>query len=220
MHEVPYRAANESDEITYTIDQQQQHSWRFWFNQPDQPIRDVLTGGIYNSFVYHQPESEEEASVGDSALQTAMRLNDWVQRARFYQGGLFVYNRWWHYRRDRLENDPKTYRSPTGDARLYNRAPALMDTRRWRPVPTNRYRPRHLNYPQGLLENPIADHNFNAFERTEWRDDAHSDYLVTKTSFFGEIVQWFPKIYSWWDLFLGEGNAASEGLKIIPIGEE
>ena len=32
--------------------------------------------------------------------------------------------------------------------------------------------------------------------------------------------QWFPKIYSWWDLFLGVGDDTNEGLNIIPIGEE
>ncbi|MCH8541809.1 MAG: alpha/beta hydrolase [Opitutales bacterium] len=217
-----YSAFRERDEISYTVDQQQQHSWRFWFNQPDKAIRDVLDGNIYNNFVYESADDGE--GVGDSAVQKRMRQNDWVHRARFYQGGLFIYNRWWQYRRDRLENDPKVYRSPTGDARLYNRAPALMDPRRWAPAlyaAGNRYRYRRLNYPQGLVANPIADFNFNAFEETEWRRNQHSDYLKTKRGLFSE-GQWFPKIYSWWDLFLGEGITVEDknGLNIIPIGEE
>lgn len=59
------------------------------------------------------------------------------------------------------------------------------------------------------MENPIAnfgviDNNFDA-TLYGWRETKHSDYFDVDNE------MWFPRIYPWYDAFLGSG---------IRIGEE
>lgn len=187
-----YPSASSYHDIEYTWDQQMQHTWRFWFNNPNAPISNVLSGGIYNSYVKR-----------DFPVYTAKRLNDYFWR------GIWA-GRNWHYERNLLESE-NNFRSPMGgdNAPLYNRAPMIMNPRVALDWHTD------LNLALGSIPNPIADSNLNA-ETVGWRSDEHRDYLNVDSE------MWFPKIYSWWDSFLGAGNTVEDknGLNIIPLGEE
>ncbi len=192
-----YSAETADDEITYDTGQMRKQSWLGWFNQAEHSVNEVLTGGIYHSYV---PQ--------DRILETWMRANDHLHR------GVLGYML--HYVRSKLED---RYRGPLDSAGLNSlawRVPALMDVRKKSDFWPPHYGTEDVNLPRGCVESTQLDAISTPATTLNWREKAHSDWCDVVNHRDLKERQWFPKIYKWYKVFLGEGTNPSA----LPIGKE
>lgn len=180
------------DRAFYSTNQLRQQSWAFWFNQAGHDPRAALAGFVYHSYL-----------PGDSALW-AMRLNDFIWRKWSGAVSGLRPQRLWHYYRDRLERRPPVNRAPVGDNRFYDRIPALLQIGHR----TTDYGVADLSPAAGELPHPMAFANYRA-SQGGWTAGAHSDFKDLE----------FPRIWRWWDEFLGYAGRTRRTARLL-LGEE
>ncbi len=182
-----------ANNITYTVEEQKQHSWRFWFNQPDHPADQSLGGSVVNSYI------------NDKSLHHWMRGNCNSRR-----GGS-------HYTREKypalFSNGPTPghWRAPLGTTKtngwgtainspvvniLHSQIPVFM--RAGHRIVNPNYNREHLKYPVGNQTHPLDEAaNISAITHG-WRNDQHSDFAVGEKS-NADADMWFPKIWPWFE---------------------
>lgn len=165
--------------INLTVAEQQQSSWRSWFN-PGTPgsIKSSITGNVINSYFED-----------DGALDVMMandyfwRASDMLDRSDFYE-------------------DPPVYRTSSNLAYLptFVVSGSIYDTGTvaigWF------FEHDQLRKPIGTHVNPLADVNVDA-SQFEWGIDSdtnpnlHSDF----------ITEWYPQMFRWWkEIFVTNGG--------------
>jgi hypothetical protein len=214
-----YTAAAAGDVLNYTVHQQEEHSWRFWFARRRLNLRaEALSGKAYHSYCDT-----------DLVIQDTMADFDFTwygHRDEIRLGGRVVRaarDRRWHYHRDRAQPQPAmgaaVLRAPIPGVAIRDygahtrfELPSLLNQR------TPNYVVGDLNRAIGRIPNPKADYNYNAtdggwraagrFDVTDWRLRNHSDHIGLP----------FPLIYRWFDELLGSGRRGL--LPALQIGDQ
>jgi len=143
---------NPANNITYTVEEQKQHSWRFWFNQPEHPAASSLAGKVVNSHFEF-----------DRALRRYKRMNSRNQRRPSHYHRFEPNN--WNSNRDWPGPVENEWRAPLGVKddgwdtagpvvnQLHNRVPTFLRHGRRR----RNYNRRALHFPVGLYAHPLTD---------------------------------------------------------------